>query len=99
MLLLTYVPLLLLILPWGSLKACVSLVFIPITFLLTVTVIFSLGLPSRQAAFYSVVVMTPDPRLQIAFFIVGAFGLLLRSRIPQKFKQNQVWGLDRWVLE
>lgn len=37
------------------------------------------GLPSMQAAFYCLVVMTPDPRLQIAFFVLGAFGLFLRS--------------------
>lgn len=37
------------------------------------------GLPSRQAAFYCLVVMTPNPRLQIAFFVLGAFGPLLRS--------------------
>lgn len=43
------------------------------------------GLPSRQAAFYCLVVMTPDPRLQIALFVLGAFGLLLRSWIPQIF--------------
>lgn len=67
------------------------------------------GLPSRQATFYSTVVMTPDPRLQIACFVLGAFGLLLRSWIPQKFckgeysgevfMQNQAWGLERWALE
>lgn len=66
------------------------------------------GLPSRQAAFYIMVVMTPDPRLQTACFVLGAFGLLLRSQTPQKFckgeysgevfMQNQAWGLERWAL-
>lgn len=37
------------------------------------------GLPSRQAVFYCLVVMTPNSRLQIAFFVLGAFGPLLRS--------------------
>lgn len=36
------------------------------------------GLPCRQAAFYYLVVMTTDSRLQITFFVLEAFGPLLR---------------------
>lgn len=43
------------------------------------------GLSSRQATFYSIVVMTPDPRRQIAFFILRTFGLLLRNQFSWKF--------------
>lgn len=50
------------------------------------------GLPSRQATFYRMVVMTPETRLQIACFILGAFGLLLRSWIPQKFCKGKYSG-------
>lgn len=37
------------------------------------------GLPSRQAAFSCLLVMTPDLRLQETFFVLGAFGPLLRN--------------------
>lgn len=65
--------------------------------------------PSGQAPFYSMVVVTPDPRQEIALFILGALGLLGRSWIPQKsckgeysgrvFVDSQARDLEKWACE
>lgn len=50
------------------------------------------GLPSRQATLHGTVMMAPEPKPQIAFFILGAFGLLLRSQFSQKFCTGKYSG-------